>query len=94
MYDGASQPFAEVMTRDNSLYGIGFDLTANAHDCGSDYVPFRQAGYPAITTHTQKHAPEAHTEDDTIDLVSLELREEERAARDAAARRHGDRGRR
>ncbi len=71
MYNGASQPFAEVMTRDNSLYGIGFDLTSNVHDCGSDYVPFRQAGYPAIMTHSQKHAPEAHTQDDTIDLVSM-----------------------
>ncbi len=71
MYDGESRPFAEVMTRDNSLYGIGFDLTSNVHDCGSDYVPFRRAGYPAITTHTQKHAPEVHTGDDTIELVSL-----------------------
>ena len=84
MLTGRRSPFAEVMTRDNSLYGIGFDLTSNVHDCGSDYVPFRQAGYPAIMTHSQNHAPEAHTQGDTIDLVSTSLREEERADRDAA----------
>ncbi len=83
MYDEESEPFAERFTQYNSDYNIDFDLTYNVHDCGSDYVPFRKAGYPAITTHSRSHAPEAHSQDDTIELVSAELREKKCPARDA-----------
>lgn len=70
MYDTESEPFAELYGHYNSLYDIGFDLTYNVHECRSDHASFREAGYPAVTTHCEEHSPGAHTPGDTIDLVS------------------------
>lgn len=72
MYDEETELVAAVLARSNTLYGIGFDLTYNQHACGSDHTPFREGGYPAITTHTERHAPRVHTPQDTIDLVSTD----------------------
>jgi hypothetical protein len=71
MYNEKSAYFAELLTKYNSLYDIDFKLTYNVHTCGSDHKIFWKYGYPAIMTHTESHAPQAHTENDTIDLVSL-----------------------
>jgi hypothetical protein len=70
MYNKKSKPFADLMAEYNSVYGINFDLTFNVHDYASDHVSFRQAGYPAISTHSQSRAPQAHSPDDTVDLIS------------------------
>lgn len=73
MYDEESKPIAELLTRYNSLYDIDFTLTYNVHNCEGDHVSFRRGGYPAIMTHSQSHAPQAHTQNDTIDLISPEF---------------------
>ena len=70
MYNDESKSFAELYNHYNSLYEIGFTLTQNAHDCGSDHASFWKGGYPAITTHTEEHAPHVHTPEDTIESVS------------------------
>ena len=70
MYNNESKPFADLYKSYNSLYDIGFKLTYNVHDCGSDHTSFWKEGYPAITTHTEEHAPDVHTPNDTIDSVS------------------------
>jgi Zn-dependent M28 family amino/carboxypeptidase len=70
MYDDRSAPFSKLYTQYNEQYGIGLNLTFNVHECGSDHTSFRKEGYPAITTHSQEHAPADHTPGDTIDLVS------------------------
>ncbi len=71
MYNDESASFAELLTKYNSLYHINFNLTYNVHTCGSDHSCFWAYGYPAIMTHAQTHAPEAHSPNDTINLVSL-----------------------
>jgi hypothetical protein len=70
MYDEESLPIAELLTQYNSLYNINFNLTYNVHNCSSDHLSFRHCGYPAIMTHSQSHAPQDHTQNDTIDLIS------------------------
>ncbi len=72
VYNNESREFADQMEDDNSLYGIGFNLTRNVHGCGSDHRPFWEAGYPAVTTHAETHAPTVHSPGDTADLVSTE----------------------
>jgi hypothetical protein len=65
----------DMMTQDNTLYGIGFTLTYNVHTCGADYKSFWGRGYTAVMTHEEPtlysndHGP-AHTSSDTIDQVS------------------------
>jgi len=71
MYNSQSSWAAEMMTRDNTLYGINFALTYNVHTCNSDYKSFWSHGYPAVMTHEETHGP-AHTPSDTIDKVSTE----------------------
>jgi hypothetical protein len=70
MYNNESAPFSKLYAKYNSQYEIGFNLTYNVHDCGSDHTSFWKEGYTAITTHTEKHAPDVHTPQDTIDSVS------------------------
>lgn len=70
MYNDESEPFAKLYTRYNDLYDVGLTLTYNVHECGSDHTSFWKEGYPALTTHSQEHAPGDHTAQDTIDLVS------------------------
>jgi Zn-dependent M28 family amino/carboxypeptidase len=70
MSDEETKPVAELLTHYNTLYGINFNLTYNVHTCISDHLSFRQCGYPVIMTHSQEHAPQIHTQNDTIDLVS------------------------
>jgi hypothetical protein len=72
MYDRQSEPFAELLTCYNTVYSINFTLTGNANECDGDHIPFRQGGYPAIMTHSGLHADEAHTPEDTVDLISTE----------------------
>lgn len=61
---------AGLFSRQNALYGTGFTLTRNRHDCKSDHRPFwEDEGYTATFTHSnggQKggHSPAAHTADD------------------------------
>jgi len=73
MYDEESAPIAEVLTEYNSLYNINFTLTYNVHNCNSDYTSFRKFGYPTIMTHSQSHGSQAHTPNDTIDMMSPEF---------------------
>jgi Zn-dependent M28 family amino/carboxypeptidase len=70
MYDDTSAPVAELLTQYNSLYGINFTLTNNIHTCSGDHLVFRDYGYPAIMTHSKSHGPQAHTENDTIEMMS------------------------
>lgn len=70
MFNEASKPFAELLSQYNTEYAINLDLTFNEHDCGSDHESFWEGGYPAITTHSRSHAPETHSPDDTVDLIS------------------------
>jgi hypothetical protein len=70
MFDKESAPIAELLTQYNLLYDINFTLTYNVHSCNADHKSFQKFGYPAIMTHSQSHAPQAHTPNDTIDLVS------------------------
>ncbi len=65
-------PFAAALARYNDLYGTGFELTGNVHDCGSDHESFWEEGYPAVSTHAEEHAPEAHSPEDTVELIPLE----------------------
>jgi Peptidase family M28 len=69
MFNDQSRWVSQLMTQFNTIYGIGFTLTYNAHTCGSDHRPFWQSGYTAIMTHEETHGP-AHTESDTVDKVS------------------------
>jgi hypothetical protein len=71
MHNNQSSWAAEMMTRDNALYGINFTLTYNVHKCGSDHKAFWKRGYPAVMTHEESHGP-AHTPSDTIDQISSE----------------------
>jgi Zn-dependent M28 family amino/carboxypeptidase len=69
MYNSQSSWAAEMMIRYDTIYGIDFALTYNAHTCSADYQPFWSHGYPAVMTHEETHGP-AHTSSDTIDKVS------------------------
>ena len=73
MYDDDSAPIADLLTHYNSLYDINFTLTYNVHTCGGDHISFRKYGYPAIMTHSQSHGTQAHTPNDTIDMMSPEF---------------------
>jgi len=70
MFNEESKPIAELLTEYNSLYDINFNLTSNVHNCAGDHLSFRQCGYPTIITHSQSHATQVHTKNDTIDLIS------------------------
>jgi hypothetical protein len=70
VYNDAAQSIAKRLGTFNTDYGIGCELTEFDHNCVSDHVSFWDAGYPAVSTHSQDHAPEAHSPDDTIGLVS------------------------
>ncbi len=72
MYNDETEPIAQVYADYNALYGIGFNLTYNVHECGSDHTSFWKAGYPAVTTHCEEHSPHVHTPEDTVDFVSTE----------------------
>ncbi len=72
MFNNESEQFVELYKHYNSLYDIGFSLTYNVHDCGSDHTSFWKEGYTAITTHTEEHAPDVHTAKDTVDSISPE----------------------
>jgi len=71
VYDERSAGIAALMADYNTLYGTNFTLTENIHSCASDHAPFRDRGFPVVTTHCEEHGP-AHTPDDTIDHVSFE----------------------
>jgi len=58
-----------LMVANNNLYGIGFKLQFNQHNCGADHTPFVRQGYKAIMMHQEDHGHQ-HTPDDTIDKVS------------------------
>jgi hypothetical protein len=59
------------MTQDNSIYGIGFNLTYNVHITHvSDHRTFWNHGYTAVMTHAESHGPAYHSKYDTIDKVS------------------------
>lgn len=83
-YDNHS--IADMLTQQNNLYSIGLQLNYNGHygfgvTCGSDYIPFRDAGITWVMTHQQvtagtptpdngaDHAYQ-HTPDDTVDKIS------------------------
>jgi Peptidase family M28 len=69
-YNSQSSWAKDMMTQDNTLYGIGFTLTYNVHaSCSSDHAAFWAVGYSAVMTHEETHGP-AHTPSDTIDKVS------------------------
>jgi hypothetical protein len=70
MYNDESKQVAELYRHYNSLYEIGFSLTYNVYDHGSDHTSFWEKGYTAITTHTEGHAPGVHTDVDTVDSLS------------------------
>ncbi len=72
MYNDETEPFAQVYADYNAQYGIGFNLTYNVHECGSDHSYFWKAGYPAVTTHCEEHSPHVHTPEDTVDSVNTE----------------------
>jgi Zn-dependent M28 family amino/carboxypeptidase len=69
IYKNQSSWAREMMTQDNTLYGINFTLTYNVHPCVSDAGSFWEHGYPAVFTHSETHGPQ-HTPNDTIDKVS------------------------
>lgn len=71
VHDERSGNIAELMADRNIRYGINFTLTENSHTCTSDHLPFRDRGFPTVTTHCEEHGP-AHTPDDTIEHVSFE----------------------
>jgi hypothetical protein len=84
MYD--DQSIADMLTQQNTLYGIGVQLNYNGHyghgvTCTSDYVPFKSSGKPWVMTHSQVIAgtptPDngadhsyQHSIYDTVDKVS------------------------
>lgn len=70
MYNDGSKAFADRVTALTATYGIGLSLTYNAHGCTGDHVSFWEKGYPAITTHSPTHAPQAHSPADTVELVN------------------------
>lgn len=71
IYNSQSSWAEEMMTQDNTIYGVNFTLTYNAYPWGlSDHVPFWSHGYPAVMTASETLGPE-HTPSDRIDLVSL-----------------------
>ncbi len=70
MYNSQSSWAKEMMTGDNTVYGINFTLTYNVHTCSADYLSFWSHGYPAVMTHSETHGPQ-HTPSDTIDQVSF-----------------------
>jgi hypothetical protein len=69
MHNDQSKWFSDMMTRNNGIYDIGFNLTYNVHDCNSDHRSFWNNGYTAVMTHSEKHGP-AHTQNDTVDKIS------------------------
>ena len=69
MHDGRSRWVSDLMTEHNTLYGIGFKLNYNAHDCTSDHRSFWNNGYQAVMTHSESHGP-AHSSGDTVDKIS------------------------
>jgi hypothetical protein len=73
MVTAKSAEFADRMAELNRQYGIGLELTLNEFACASDHRSFQAGGYPAIMTHSPEHADEAHSGDDTVDLVSTEF---------------------
>ena len=71
MYNNQSQWVSDMMTQDNSIYEIGFNLTYNVHITHeSDHRTFWDHGYTAVMTHEENHGP-AHSKYDTIDEVSI-----------------------
>lgn len=71
MHDAKTLVIRDLMVTNNTLYDIGFTLTENRHKCGGDHVPFRNRGFPAMTTHQEGHGAHYHTPDDTADKVSV-----------------------
>jgi hypothetical protein len=61
---------ADKLQTTHELYEIGLNkINRVTVACKSDYTPFWEQGFPAITTHTESHGP-AHTPADTADKVS------------------------
>jgi PKD repeat protein len=72
MSDTRSRTFSNRMTQLNSLYDLDFDLVYNTiYEEESDHRPFWDYEYPAVWTYCDLEAPEYHTKDDTVELVSL-----------------------
>ncbi len=67
--NGKSSDVADLMEKDNILYGLGFTVTRNAHACFSDHTPFWEKGFRSVMTHSEGHGP-AHTDGDTADKIS------------------------
>lgn len=59
-----------LLMENNRRYGIGFTLVENQHRCGGDYVPFWQAGFPAVNSHQEEHGAHYHTTNDKSALVT------------------------
>jgi hypothetical protein len=70
IYNDDSQEMALLMAQKNGQYELGFTITYNVHGCTSDHRPFWSRGICAIATHAEQHAPEAHTSQDIVDLIS------------------------
>jgi hypothetical protein len=60
----------DLLKTNNQRYGINFTLEENRHNCGGDFVPFWQAGFPTINSHQEVHGAHYHTSNDKSDLVS------------------------
>jgi hypothetical protein len=71
MYNDDSVWASYIITQHNRLYGIGFALTYNKHNCGSDHKSFQENGYAVLMTHQEKHGP-AHTPEDIVEKVSTQ----------------------
>ena len=69
MFANNASAIKDLMVANNNLYGIGFKLQFNQHNCGADHTPFVRQGYKAIMMHQEDHGHQ-HTPDDTIDKVS------------------------
>ncbi len=78
LHNAESSSVASLFTTQNALYGTGFTLTRNRHDCASDYRPFWENGYTATATHSNDrrkngHSPAAHTARDRFSQANVSM---------------------
>ncbi len=70
IYNNQSAWAAQMMEKDNALFGINFTLTHNkCRSCNSDQSSFWSKGYNAVMTAAETRGPE-HSASDTIEHVS------------------------
>jgi len=70
IFNNKSSGIAELMEKDNGLYGLGFTIKHNVHGCFSDHKPFWTNGVCSVMTHAEGHGP-AHSTNDTVDKISI-----------------------